>query len=105
MAGRTAFLDGRVPKGVGAFGVTGAGIKHLAGFGFAFQYAALVTLRAVNAGISGLFQGLDMLAFGIAAATDKFAVAPGFDGQWRLADGTKPAFHDFRFDGRAVVIA
>ena len=78
---RATFLDRRVPQGIIAFRVFGAGIKYLAAPRLALQDRAFFTLRAFDAGILRLFQGFDVLTAWIRATTDELTVTSGLDHQ------------------------
>ena len=73
MAVRAFFGKRGVGNGVFAVGIFAAAVKQAAEAGFALGQVAFFTLRAGNAGVFGLFFGLDVFAFGVVAAADEFA--------------------------------
>ena len=67
------FGYGRVPGGVVAVGIGATTVKQFAVAGFTFDEVAFFALRALDAGVFGFFQRLDMFAFRIVGAADEFA--------------------------------
>ena len=65
--------NGRVPGGVVAVGIGAATVKQFAVAGFALDEVAFFALRALDAGVFGFFQRLDVFAFRIVGAADEFA--------------------------------
>ena len=69
----TGFCNGWVPCGVVTIRIGAAAVKQFAVAGFALDEVAFFALRALDAGIFGFFQRLDVLAFGVVCAADEFA--------------------------------
>src|SRR4026208_1099930 len=69
----TGARDGLVPRSEFGLRITVAAVKNLAPTGFPFLDVAFLALGTLDPQIHRLFQRLDIFAFGITAATEKFA--------------------------------
>ena len=69
----TGFCNGWVPCGVVAIRISAAAVKKFAVAGFALDEVAFFALWALDAGVFGFFQRLDMSAFRIVGTADEFA--------------------------------
>src|SRR5690242_12409470 len=73
-AGRAGLRQRQVPHRVLAVRVAGAGVEDLAVARLALEEGGLLALRAFDARVRRLLQGLDVLAVGVAGAADELAV-------------------------------
>ena len=69
----TGFCNGWIPSGVVAIRISAAAVKQFAVAGFTLDEVAFFALRALNAGVFGFFQRLNVFAFGVVGAADEFA--------------------------------
>lgn len=69
----TGFCNGWIPCCVVAIRISTATVKQFAVAGFALDEVAFFALWALDAGVFGFFQRLDMSAFRIVGTADEFA--------------------------------